>query len=93
MRLNLFAGIALLIIGTIKAWTHINAPHSLADYLAFRCGSAASADSGWFASLFGGHCWGCPVALIGGLMVSAAAIQSLMSYRAVTWRPVRVRAR
>ena len=37
----LMAGTALLVAGLLKIWQHTNAPMTLEDYLAFRCGSAS----------------------------------------------------
>ena len=76
----LMAGTALLVAGLLKIWQHTNAPMTLEDYLAFRCGSATGAASDSFLT-FAGHCWGCPVAAIGFAMVAYAAVMSMASSR------------
>ena len=70
MKSWLATGSALLVVGLLKIWQHTSAPKTLADYLAFRCGSADS-HSETFLS-FAGHCWGCPVAAIGAAMIIAS---------------------
>lgn len=93
MRYSFLAGFALLIVGTIKAWTHMQAPATLADYLAYRCGGAAVEGSGWFAQLMAGHCWGCPVALAGAALILIGSVQAFVSRGPGILRsmPVRVR--
>ena len=51
----LMAGTALLVAGLLKIWQHTNAPMTLQDYLAFRCGSATEAHGDSFLT-FAGHC-------------------------------------
>lgn len=67
-------GVALLLIGSVKAWTHAQ---SLQVFLSVRCGpdglSSTNHVSAFWATMFNGHCWGCPVAFSGALMVLAAA--------------------
>lgn len=66
-------GIALLLLGSGKVWTHTQ---SLQAFLSVRCGpdglaSATHAPAFW-TTLFNGHCWGCPVALSGAVMILGA---------------------
>ncbi|MCB9961402.1 MAG: hypothetical protein R3C00_01740 [Hyphomonas sp.] len=79
MRFLGIAGGILLISGLARIWQHAHAPRSLADYLAFRCGGAATADGSWMTTLLGGHCWGCPVSIAGGAMIFAAMVQWMVS--------------
>ncbi|MAB10539.1 hypothetical protein [Hyphomonas sp.] len=76
----LMAGTALLVAGLLKIWQHTNAPMTLEDYLAFRCGSASGAAGDSFLT-FAGHCWGCPVAAIGAAMVAYSAVMIMASSR------------
>jgi|GEM_PF-1037459 len=67
-------GVVLLLLGSFKVWTHTQ---SLQAFLSVRCGpdgfSSANHASLFWASMFNGHCWGCPVAFAGALMILAAA--------------------
>jgi Fe-S cluster biogenesis protein NfuA len=76
----LMAGTALLVAGLLKIWQHTNAPMTLQDYLAFRCGSATEAHGDSFLT-FAGHCWGCPVAAAGAAMIAYAAVMIMASSR------------
>jgi len=73
-----FPGLAMLIIGAAKVWTHT---HALQAFLSVRCGpeGLASAPGGptvW-TSLLAGHCWGCPVSFVGGAMILVAAAMQI----------------
>ena len=71
MKSWLAAGTLLLVVGLLKIRQHVNAPMSLEDYLAFRCGSVGDSHTESFLS-FAGHCWGCPVSAIGAAMIAYA---------------------
>jgi hypothetical protein len=66
-------GIALLLLGSAKVWTHTQ---SLEALLSVRCGpegfSAANHAPGFWLNMLNGHCWGCPVAFSGAVMILAA---------------------
>tara|TARA_R110000782_G_scaffold108203_4_gene196665 strand:- start:1178 stop:1465 length:288 start_codon:yes stop_codon:yes gene_type:complete len=66
-------GIVLLLLGSGKVWTHTQ---SLQAFLSVRCGpdglSPASHAPAFWATMFNGHCWGCPVAFSGAVMILAA---------------------
>ena len=76
----LMTGTALLVAGLLKIWQHTNAPLTLQDYLAFRCGSGTEAHGDSFLT-FAGHCWGCPVAAAGATMIVYAAVMIMVSSR------------
>ncbi len=76
----LTAGTGLLGIGLLKIWQHTNTPMTLQDYLAFRCGSATEAHGDSLLT-FAGHCWGCPVAVIGAAMIVASGMMALTASR------------
>lgn len=76
----LLTGTALLVAGLLKIWQHTNAPMTLQDYLAFRCGSATEAHGDSILT-FAGHCWGCPVAAAGAAMIAYAAFMIMASSR------------
>jgi len=68
-----FPGIAMLVVGAVKVWTHTQ---SLQAFLSVRCGpeglsSAANGPTFW-TSMFAGHCWGCPVSFAGAAMILVA---------------------
>ncbi|WP_340691663.1 hypothetical protein [Hyphomonas sp.] len=67
-------GVALLLIGSVKVWAHTQ---SLQAFLSVRCGpdglSSANHAPAFWTTMFNGHCWGCPVAFSGALMILAAA--------------------
>lgn len=93
MKRWLTAGSVLLAAGLLKIWQHANAPMTLEDYLAFRCGGAAGAHGDSLLSSFAGHCWGCPVAAVGAaILVSSLALGLTASRRPVLRRiPARQR--
>tara|TARA_R110001599_G_scaffold61311_4_gene170367 strand:+ start:798 stop:1085 length:288 start_codon:yes stop_codon:yes gene_type:complete len=66
-------GIVLLLLGSGKVWTHTQ---SLQAFLSVRCGpdglSPATHAPAFWATMFSGHCWGCPVAFSGVVMILAA---------------------
>ena len=72
-------GIALLLLGAVKVWTHTQ---SLQAFLSVRCGpegfaSAHHAPTLWMNAL-NGHCWGCPVAILGGVWILVAVASRLV---------------
>ena len=79
----LTAGSVLLVVGLLKIWQHTNAPMTLEDYLAFRCGAASSHGDSMLT--FAGHCWGCPVAAVGAAMIVSALVMAA----AAAGRPAR----
>ena len=66
-------GIALLLLGSVKVWTHTQ---SLQAFLSVRCGpdglSSANHVPVFWMNMFSGHCWGCPVAFSGAVLILAA---------------------
>jgi hypothetical protein len=74
-------GIALLLVGGAKVWTHTQ---SLQAFLSVRCGpeglsSAANLPTFW-TSLLGGHCWGCPVLIAGIALILVAGRMQLTPF-------------
>ncbi|MBD3770599.1 MAG: hypothetical protein IE925_10665 [Rhodobacterales bacterium] len=88
----LTAGTVLLVAGLLKIWQHASAPKTLEDYLAFRCGSASAA-SGDSILTFAGHCWGCPVSVIGAAMIFYAVGVTMVSAGRTARQAVPIRAR
>lgn len=71
---TLTAGIGMILVGTLKAM----ATNRVASpFEAFWCrtpGLPASEPGPFLAFSFEPHCWGCPVALVGSLIVAAALL-------------------
>ena len=88
----LTAGTVLLVAGLLKIWQHASAPKTLEDYLAFRCGSASGASGDSFLT-FAGHCWGCPVSVIGAAMVVYAVAATMIAAGRTARQSVPVRVR
>lgn len=88
----LTAGTVLLVAGLLKIWQHASAPKTLEDYLAFRCGSATGL-SGNSILTFAGHCWGCPVSVIGVAMILYAFGVTMVSAGRASQQAAQVRAR
>jgi Fe-S cluster biogenesis protein NfuA len=83
----LAAGTGLLGVGLLKIWQHTNTPMTLQDYLAFRCGSATEVHGDSFLT-FAGHCWGCPVAIVGAAMIVMSGVAAVTSSREPVRRAV-----
>jgi len=92
MKKTLSAGSLLLAVGMLKIWQHTNAPMTLQDYLAFRCGSATASHSDSFLS-FAGHCWGCPVAAVGAAIIAYSLFQAVTAMKRPARRAVTIRSR
>jgi len=92
MKKTLSAGSLLLVVGMLKIWQHTSAPMTLQDYLAFRCGSATASHGESFLS-FAGHCWGCPVAAVGGAVIVYSLFQAVSAMTRPARRAVMIRSR
>ena len=72
-------GLVLLLLGSAKVWTHTQ---SLQAFLSVRCGpdglATASHAPVFWDTMLNGHCWGCPVALSGAVMILAATAFSII---------------
>lgn len=92
MKRWLTTGSLLLAVGLLKIRQHVNAPMTLEDYLAFRCGSATESHGDSFLTFFG-HCWGCPVAAVGAAMIIATIVTAVKVQQQPARRAVPVRRR
>jgi len=75
----LAAGGVLFVSGLLKIWQHTSAPMTLEDYLAFRCGSVQAHGDSFLT--FAGHCWGCPVSVIGAAMILSTLFMALKGWK------------